>query len=96
MGRAFFIKQKTMSQTTSQDTSQQVQNNGGLWGSIVGTVGDLATGFNYQQQENQIELARINAQAQMAQNESNGIDRKYLYIGGGIVVLVILVMLFKK
>ncbi len=85
-----------MAQETSQDASEQVQNNGGLWGSIVGTVGDLANGFNYQQQENQIELARINAERAKSENQTNGIDKKYIYIGVGVVVLVVLIMLFKK
>ncbi|HLW38824.1 MAG TPA: hypothetical protein VKX31_00440 [Brumimicrobium sp.] len=84
----------------STDVSKQM--NGGFWGSLVNTVGNLADGFNYKAQENQIELARLEAErasAEASTFEAPGIgpvEKKYAYIAGGAVVLIILFFILKK
>lgn len=82
----------------SKDASQGMQNNGWL-GAAIGTVGGIVGGLNYREQENQIELERIRAERAKAENGQNttmGIDKKYLYIAGGVIAFVVVLMMLKK
>lgn len=88
--------------STSKEASKGISN-GGLWGAVVGTVGDLATGFNYKQQENQIELARIQAEqakyeaeARKSSSPISGIDSKVLIVGGIVIAFIFALIMFKK
>lgn len=90
-----------MAQGTSEGTSQQVANTGGggLFGGIINTAGSLISGFNYKGQENDLEMARLQAEQEKSRSESSILsekNKKYLYIGGAVVALIVLVMLFKR
>lgn len=70
-------------------------------GSIVTTAGNLISGFNYKQQENNIKIAELQAEAAKAQAEAanssnNNSNNKMTYIILGIVALVVVVLILKK
>lgn len=85
----------------SEETSKEVgkKDNSALWGSIIGTVGSLASGFNYKGQKNEIEIARLNSETAKSQEKSTpvlGADNKVMYIVGGVILLVIVLVVMKK
>lgn len=70
----------------------------GMIGSIINTAGGLISGFNYKAQENQIEMARLQAEAANAQvnAQANENKKKYLMYGIGAVVLVVIILVLKR
>ncbi len=85
----------------SKDASKGMQN-GAFWGSLVGAVGGLVNSFNYRAQENEIEVARLNAEAARANAGAynvpvvGSVDKNYVNAGVALVVVVVLVLIFKK
>ncbi len=85
----------------SEEVSKEIEkkDNSALWGSIIGTVGSLASGFNYKGQKNEIEVARLQAETAKAQQPGAlnlGGDNKIMYIVGGVILLVIVLVVMKK
>lgn len=80
--------------TSSKETSKQM--NTGWVGSLINTVGDMAKGFNYKAQENEIELARLQAESAKATQPAPQDNKKMLYIGVAVVVVIVLIVALKK
>lgn len=83
----------------SEDVSNEIakKDNSALWGNIIGTVGGLASGFNYKQQKNEIELARLQSETAQAGNKETLVgDNKTMYIIGGVILLVVVLLVMKK
>lgn len=75
-------------------------NNAGFWGSIVGAGVNLVNSFNYRKQENDIEIARANAEALRAQSDLANVPQRtksnVIWIIAVIAVVVIVLLLISK
>ncbi len=81
-----------------------------LWGGIASSVASLAgTGvnaagmFNSDIRNSNVAIAEANARAAEANAKSSsssdkifGMDKKYVYIGGGVLALIVLALVFTK
>lgn len=89
MIRAFF-KSLKMEATKNPESSNMVS-------SIISTAGNLVSGFNYKAQQNEIELARVHADAAQANAETQATNnnKRFLIIGGVVVVAIVIILLLK-
>ncbi|TXI86445.1 MAG: hypothetical protein E6Q36_09330 [Chryseobacterium sp.] len=78
----------------SKETSQQMST--GWVSSLISTAGDMVKGFNYKAQENEIELARLQAETAKATQPVSTGNNKLIYLGIAVVVVVVLIFAFKK
>ncbi len=78
-----------------------------LWGgiasaasSIFSTGAGLAGMLNADARDAQVRIAEANAQAAMAGTNSTGqlfgVNKNYILIGGGVLALIIVLMIFKR
>lgn len=88
-------------ETTAVSNQMSGDGKAGLWGSVIGGVTGLVSGFNYKAQENQIALAQAQAEQARAMAEAENSPEKtkknIIWIVAVVaVVIVVLILVTKK
>lgn len=80
------------------ENNPKTQLDSTFWSGLVATGGELVSGFNYKQQANEIELARLQAEAANANSAKDMVkDMDYGKMALiGAVILVVAFLIFKK
>lgn len=94
----------------AKDTDKDPVAQSNMWGGIASAVASLAnTGvnaagmFNKDVRESNVAIAEANARAAEAGASNStkdgkifGIEKKYVYIGGGVLALIVVALVFMK
>lgn len=80
----------------SADVSEEIAANGGWIAAAINGVVGLTNSFNFRGRDQEIELARINAEAQKSANdaERSGKNSRTIIIVGIVIAVVIMAMVF--
>lgn len=80
----------------SADVSEEIAENGGWIAAAISGVVGLTNSFNFRGRDQEIELARINAEAQKSANDADraGKNSRTIIIVGVVIAVLIMAMIF--